>query len=96
MKTSTYMTRALRSKDRRYAVALGKLGYAEPLKAEASEKDPLDHDGDGRKGGSVKPEKDEGLVALRAEYKEVVGRRAFANWDAETLRVKIAEARDSD
>lgn len=33
------------------------------------------------------------LSDLRAEYQEVVGKRAFHGWDAETLREKIAEAK---
>jgi len=33
------------------------------------------------------------LVALRAEYQEAVGKRAFHGWDADTLREKIAEVR---
>lgn len=36
---------------------------------------------------------DEALSALRAEYQEVVGKRPFHGWDADTLREKIAEAR---
>lgn len=92
MKSSTYMTRALRSKDRRYAVALGKLGYVEPLKS-SDMADPLDHDGDGHKGGSSSPERSEELAGLRLEYHAAIGKRAFAGWDAEALRAKIAEAK---
>ena len=33
------------------------------------------------------------LDALRDEYKEVVGKRAYHAWDADTLREKIAEAK---
>jgi len=36
---------------------------------------------------------DEVLSSLRAEYQEVVGKRPFHGWDADTLREKIAEAR---
>jgi len=39
---------------------------------------------------------DEELSRLRAEYQEVVGKRAFHGWDAETLRQKIAEAEEGD
>lgn len=34
------------------------------------------------------------LAALRAEYQEAVGKRAFHGWDADTLREKIAEVRE--
>lgn len=32
------------------------------------------------------------LTELRAEYQEVVGKRAYHGWDAETLRAKISDA----
>lgn len=35
------------------------------------------------------------LTHLRKEYQEVVGKRAFNGWDAETLKAKIAEAKDA-
>lgn len=38
------------------------------------------------------PGQDDALSALRAEYQEVVGKRPYHGWDAETLRAKIAEA----
>jgi len=34
---------------------------------------------------------DEELSRLRAEYQELVGKRAFHGWDADQLREKIAE-----
>lgn len=40
------------------------------------------------------PDQDDDLSALRAEYQEVVGKRPFHGWDAETLRAKISEAQD--
>lgn len=52
----------------------------------------LDHDGDGKPGGSVAAEQTEDLPALRAEYQRVIGKRPFAGWDAETLKQKIAAA----
>lgn len=36
---------------------------------------------------------DDELSRLRAEYQDVVGKRPFHGWDADTLREKIAEAR---
>lgn len=53
--------------------------------------DPLDHDGDGVRGGSPRPEGDD-LPALRAEYQSLVGKRPFMGWAADELRRRIAEA----
>lgn len=39
---------------------------------------------------------DDALTALRAQYQDVVGKRPFHGWDAETLREKIAEAGQDD
>lgn len=39
---------------------------------------------------------DDALTALRAQYQDVVGKRPFHGWDAETLRQKIAEAGQGD
>lgn len=56
-------------------------------------RDPLDHDGDGRKGGSKAPEGDkEELAALRAEYEAKLGKKPFAGWKADELRKRMAEA----
>jgi len=79
MKTnSTYMTRALQSRDRRFATVLGKLGYAAQEVAPEAVDEPLAVDD---------------LAALRAEYLEVVGKRPFHGWDADALREKIAAAK---
>lgn len=54
--------------------------------------DPLDHDEDGKKGGSQDPlgaERDE-LGALRAAYVDKFGKRPFMGWNAATLREKMA------
>lgn len=53
---------------------------------------PLDHDGDGKSGGSVKPAPTEDLADLREDYTEIVGKKPFPGWNAETLREKIAAA----
>lgn len=53
--------------------------------------DPLDHDGDGKKGGSKAAEESEELSKLRADYQEVVGKRAYHGWSAEELQAKIDE-----
>jgi hypothetical protein len=91
MKKSSYMTRAMTASDPRFARVLGKLGYARAdVVAGAEAGDPLDHDGDGQNGGSKDPE----LDALRAEYHETVGKRAYHGWDVDTIKNKIAEAKD--
>ena len=36
---------------------------------------------------------DDDITSLRAEYQDVVGKKAFHGWDADTLRNKIAEAK---
>lgn len=51
--------------------------------------DPLDHDGDGKPGGSA-PAPSEDLSDLRAAYTEKFGKKPFAGWNAETLREKLA------
>lgn len=92
MKSSSYMTRALQSRDRRYATVLGKLGYVSPLNASDARRDPLNHDGDGRKGGSRNPAASGELAMLRAEYKRITGRRPFNGWDVAELNAKLVEA----
>lgn len=76
MKKSTYMDRALQSRDPRFARVLGKLGY------------------DRRDMGAEGQEADE-LSPLREQYQAIVGKRPFMGWDADTLRQKMAEARES-
>jgi hypothetical protein len=76
MKSLSYMDRALRAQDPRYARILGKLGYG---RRDMRAREPLD------------PEEE--LKALREEYQDVVGKRAYHGWDAETLKAKIAEAK---
>lgn len=39
------------------------------------------------------PELVDEMTVLRAEYETVLGKRPFMGWDADTLRVKIAEAK---
>lgn len=77
MKSRSYMDRALRAQDPRYAHILGKLGYGRrDMRAAAQAPDP-----------------EEELKALREQYQDVVGKRAYHGWDAETLKAKIAEAK---
>lgn len=88
MKRSTYMTRALKAHDSRFARVLGRLGYE---RSDLVATDPLDHDGDGRKGGAKPPAGDD-IAALREAYEAKLGKRPFMGWDADTLKTKIAEA----
>ena len=79
-KSNSYMDRAMRSADPRFARILGQMGYQRSdmiAKAEAEK------------------EEDE-LSELRSQYQEAVGKRAYHGWDAETLREKIAEASEAD
>lgn len=87
MKRSTYMTRALKAHDPRFARVLGRLGYE---RSDLVAEDPLDHDGDGRKGGAKSPAGDD-IAALREAYEAKLGKRPFMGWDADTLKAKIAE-----
>jgi hypothetical protein len=49
----------------------------------------LDHDKDGREGGSKTAVGDD-LAALRAAYVDKFGKRPFNGWPVEVLREKIA------
>ena len=75
MKKSTYMDRALKSRDPRFARILGKLGYERRDMVAA---EPVADDDE--------------ITALRAEYQDVVGKKAYHGWSADELRAKIAEA----
>jgi hypothetical protein len=83
------------------AIRLIQAGYAAPVSAACIEmavrppapetRHPLDHDGDGRPGGSPKPPQTADLAQLRAQYQMKFGKRPFMGWDAATLRQKLAE-----
>lgn len=95
MKKSSYMTRALNAGDPRFARVLGKLGYdRNDVVAVPNASDPLDHDGDGKKGGSKSAPLDDEVTALRTQYQNKFGKRAYHGWDAKTLTEKLAEAKD--
>ncbi|MDX0572166.1 hypothetical protein GOD68_18220 [Sinorhizobium medicae] len=85
-KNSSYMTRALRSNDRRFALVLGKLGHTAPLLRSIGKSKATT-------SSSTKPAASDDLTALRVEYQDVVGKRPFHGWDAGTLKTKIAEAK---
>lgn len=79
-KSNSYMDRAMRSADPRFARILGRLGYQRSDMVAQAEAEKEDAE----------------LTALRSEYQEVVGKRAYHGWSADTLREKIAEAVDSE
>lgn len=75
---STYMDRALRYRDPRYARILSKLGYT----TRHMEAAPVD----------VAQEEPDDLADLRAQYQEIIGKRPYHGWDAEELQRRIDEA----
>lgn len=90
----TYGTRRLLPGDefqasRRDADLLERLG-----RAKVAALDPLDHDGNGKKGGSKLAPLDDEITALRTQYQNKFGKRAYHGWDAKTLTEKLAEAKD--
>lgn len=50
---------------------------------------PLDHDGDGKPGGSITADPTDDMAKLRAEYTDLFGKRPFNGWDAAELQAKI-------
>ena len=80
MKKSGYMDRAMRAADPRFARILGKLGY-QRSDMEAAKDQEAEADA---------------MDALRAEYQDVVGKRAYHGWSADELREKIAAAKHED
>lgn len=84
MKSNSYMDRALKARDPRYARILSKLGYErrDMVAAPAPAPAPV----------AVEPSADD-MAALRVEYQAVIGKRPFLGWDAGTLREKIAAAK---
>ena len=79
-KSNSYMDRAMRSADPRFARILGKLGYQRSdMVAEAAEAEAEDE-----------------LAELRAQYKKAVGKRAYHGWSADEIRSRIAQAVDQE
>lgn len=96
MKKSSYMTRALKARDPRFARVLSRLGY-ERTDMGADERSPVKTvvvpkaaslGAPGRKTGTG-----DDVAALRKQYQAVVGKKPFGGWDAETLKSKIAAVR---
>lgn len=85
MKHSSYMTRAMKARDPRFATILGKLGY-ERTDMQSADAKP-------KRKASPKPAAVSDIKVLRAEYQKVVGKRPFNGWDADTLKAKIDEAK---
>jgi hypothetical protein len=52
----------------------------------------LDHDGDGKPGGSARQAGD-AVPALRAELQRLTGKRVFNGWNEAQLRERIAAAK---
>lgn len=50
----------------------------------------LDHDGNGKPGGSVSGGAGDEIGALRDAYRDRFGKRPFMGWDADTLKAKLA------
>lgn len=61
-----------------------------------TDKPQLDHDGDGKAGGSTSGGTGDDMVTLRDQYKSVLGKRPFNGWDADELRRRMAEAEGSE
>lgn len=78
----SYMDRALKARDPRYARILERLGY------ERRDMVAGDEPAATRQAESGQDE----TAKLREEYEAVVGKRPFMGWDAEKLRQKISEA----
>jgi hypothetical protein len=78
-----YHTRALKSKDPRFARIFESLGYhRRDMRAEEPTPAPAP---------TSAPEAIDNTAGLRAEYELLYGKRPFMGWDAEKLEAKIAE-----
>lgn len=90
---NSYMTRALRSRDPRYARILGKLGYGQSLVTAT-------HEPVAAPAGPVVPrpappedDRDDDLDVLRAEYVAATGEEPDGRWGAARLRREIDAAK---
>lgn len=102
-KKSSYMNRAMRSNDRRFATVLGKMGYARSdIRAESTTvkaptpkrkvKEKLVVDPATKEPALV--DEDAGRAALesaREEYTLKIGKRPFMGWDLDTLNERMKE-----
>lgn len=62
--------------------------YVEISEGDKPSHDPLDHDGDGRKGGS-KPASDREIDDLRSQYEELFGEVPDRRWGDKRIREAI-------
>ncbi|MFC6197828.1 hypothetical protein [Ponticaulis profundi] len=85
MKKSTYMDRALKARDPRFARVLQKLGY--------QRRDMVAEEPAGVSEPVAQPDDD--LTELRSQYQKIVGKRAYHGWDADELKKMIAEASEN-
>lgn len=90
MKKSNYMTRALASRDGRFATILGKLGHV------AAEKGVRKSRPARKPRAAPVAEPEDTLHDLREKYYDVIGKRPFHGWDEEELQRRIDEAEDED
>jgi len=66
------------------------IGYFQISEAEAGPKDPLDHDGDGKKGRSLPADASEAEIQrLRSEYTDLTGKKPRHLWKQERLQAEI-------
>jgi hypothetical protein len=92
MKSQSYMTRAMRARDPRFAIILGKLGYE---RGDVTAVQPQDNWNASAKATPM-AKVDDPLPDLRKQYQEIVGKRPFHGWDADVLKDKIAEAKAAE
>jgi len=91
MKSQSYMNRALRARDPRFAAILGKLGYdrtdmrtgAEPTAIVSQSKKSS------TRSSSNDSEKNQ-LTELRKQYQQKFGKRPAKVWDVDVLAEKLA------
>ena len=85
-----YRRRMMASRDPRFAKIATRMGYGtRDMVAERAEPvAPAKPTAEATAG-------DDEIVAMRAEYERVIGRKPFAGWDIETLRQRIARAKDT-
>lgn len=99
-KNSKYMTRALKSRDPRFANILDKLGYERTdmiSESSAIEKvqNPTQEENIKQNQTSQAPEEkqQDEMKELRSKYENIFGKRPFYGWDKETLLDKIEKAK---
>lgn len=66
-------------------VSEGKVAITNPARGAH----PLDHDGDGKLGGSKAAVDDGRLATLRAEYTDLFGKKPFPGWSVDELQKRI-------